>query len=210
VDSKGASNGRGILFVLSAPSGAGKTTLAKFAVSKVSGVRQSVSYTTRPRREGEEDGHSYFFVDKKTFGEMLDKGNFIEHAEVHGEFYGTSYQSIEKARAEKFDLLLVIDVQGAAKLREKNVDAVFIFVLPPSLEELRARLGGRGTEGKAEMNGRMETAKREIRSSSLYHYLVINDTLEEAEKEMEYIIRAERCKMRRRSLDFPDYKIQED
>ncbi len=208
MDSKGADNGRGILFVLSAPSGSGKTTLAKFAVEKIPGVRQSVSYTTRARRNGEVDGKSYCFIDKKKFGEMLESGKFIEHAEVHGEYYGTAYESIEKAKTERYDLLLVIDVQGAAKLREKKVDAVFIFVLPPSIMELQKRLGGRGTEDDKEMGKRMDTANTEIPYASKYDYLVINDVLKDAEREMEYIIRAERCRMRRRSLDFPDYKIQ--
>ncbi|MBI5178833.1 MAG: guanylate kinase [Nitrospinae bacterium] len=205
MDGKGATSGRGILFILSAPSGAGKTTLAKLAISKIPGLKQSVSYTTRARREGEVDGKSYNFVDKAAFQKMIGQNRFIEWAQVHGEYYGTALDAIEKAKAEKSDILLVIDVQGAAKLREKKVDGVFIFVLPPSLAVLHERLGIRGTEDVREREKRMETARNEIAASKDYDFLVINDTLDAAEQEMEYIIRAERCRLKRRSLDFPDY-----
>ncbi len=207
MDNKGATNGRGILFILSAPSGAGKTTLAKWAVENVSGVQQSVSYTTRPCRPGEVDGVHYRFVTEERFKEMIGEDRFIEWAEVHGKYYGTSWNAIDEAQERRVDLLLVIDVQGAVKLRERGVDGVFIFVLPPSMEELAHRLIERGTETPATVDGRLETAKREVSESSHYDYLVINDTLEEAQRELAYIIRAERCRMRRRRLDFDDFTL---
>lgn len=201
MDNKGAARGRGILFILSAPSGSGKSTLAKWAVDNVPRVRQSISYTTRPARAGETDGAHYHFIGHEGFRKMQAAGKFIEWAEVHGNFYGTSSDTVDEARKKGDDLLLVIDVQGAVKLREKRVDAVYIFVLPPSMEELKRRLSGRGTESAEKMEDRITTAHNEISERSHYDYLIINDDLETAKREMEYIIRAERCRMHRRRLD---------
>lgn len=207
MDNKGAVNGRGILFILSAPSGAGKSTLAKWAAENIPGVRQSLSYTTRPKRPDEIDGTHYRFTSAARFREMIAEEKFIEWAEVHGKYYGTTWDSVDEAQERRQDLLLVIDVQGAVKLRERKLDGVFIFVMPPSMEELKRRLLDRGTETRETVQGRLDTALAEISVSSHYDYLVINDTLEDAQKELGYIIRAERCRMSRRRLEFDDFTL---
>lgn len=207
MDNKGAINGRGILFILSAPSGAGKSTLAKWASENIPGVRQSVSFTTRPKRPSEVDGQHYRFTSAARFKEMIAEDKFIEWAEVHGKYYGTTWDAVDEAQERRQDLLLVIDVQGAVKLRERKLDGVFIFVMPPSIEELKRRLLERGTETPDTVQGRLDAAWAEISESSHYDYLVINDTLEVAQKELEYIIHAERCRMCRRRLEFDDFTM---
>ncbi len=207
MDNKGAVHGRGILFILSAPSGAGKSTLAKWAAENIPGVRQSLSYTTRPKRPGELDGVHYRFTNAARFREMIAEDKFIEWAEVHGKYYGTTWDAVDEAQERRQDLLLVIDVQGAVKLRERKLDGVFIFVMPPSMEELKRRLLERGTETAETVQGRLDAAGAEISNSSHYDYLVINDTLEDAQKELEYIIHAERCRMSRRRLEFDDFTM---
>ena len=207
MDNKGAANVRGILFILSAPSGAGKSTLAQWAVENIPGVEQSVSFTTRPKRSNETDGVHYRFVGAARFREMIAEDKFIEWAEVHGQYYGTTWDLVDEAQARRADLLLVIDVQGAVKLRERKLDGVFIFVIPPSIEELGRRLIERGTESSATVRERLDAAQAEISESSHYDYLVVNDTLEDAQKELEYIIRAERCRMNRRRLEFDDFTM---
>ena len=207
MDNKGAVHGRGILFILSAPSGAGKSTLAKWASENIPGVRQSVSWTTRPKRPNETDGVHYHFTTPARFREMITEEKFIEWAEVHGKYYGTTWDSVDEAQERMQDLLLVIDVQGAVKLRERKLEGVFIFVMPPSIEELKRRLLERGTETPETVQGRLDAAWEEISVSSHYDYLVINDTLEDAEKELEFIIRAERCRMTRRRLEFDDFTM---
>ncbi len=178
--------------MLSAPSGAGKTTLARYAVGNVASIRQSVSCTTRPIREGEVDGVSYVFVDRQRFKEMIQNKAFIEYATVHENYYGTPIELLEKAKREKYDLLLVIDVQGAAQIRGKGLDAVFIFVKPPSMEELKRRLGFRGSENDGEIEKRLEVAKKEIEQSAFYDHVIVNDDLETAQKELGNIIAGER------------------
>ncbi len=207
MNNKGAVRGRGILFIISAPSGAGKSTLAKWASENIPGVRQSVSCTTRPKRPNEVDGVHYHFTNPARFREMIAEEKFIEWAEVHGKYYGTTWDSVDEAQEHMQDLLLVIDVQGAVKLRERKLEGVFIFVMPPSIEELKRRLLERGTETLETVQGRLDTAWEEISVSSHYDYLVINDTLEVAQKELEYIIRAERCRMNRRRLEFDDFTM---
>ncbi len=207
MDNKGAVHGRGILFILSAPSGAGKSTLAKWASENIPGVRQSVSWTTRPKRPNETDGVHYHLTTPARFREMITEEKFIEWAEVHGKYYGTTWDSVDEAQERMQDLLLVIDVQGAVKLRERKLEGVFIFVMPPSIEELKRRLLERGTETPETVQGRLDAAWEEISVSSHYDYLVINDTLEDAEKELEFIIRAERCRMTRRRLEFDDFTM---
>ncbi|GMT42537.1 MAG: guanylate kinase [bacterium] len=199
--------GRGILFVLSAPSGAGKTTIAERLVSDVPCLKQSVSYTTRPIRGGEVNGGSYVFVDEKRFRKMIDDNRFVEWAKVHGMFYGTALDTLEEAKKNNLDLLLVIDVQGAAKLREKDVDALFIFVLPPSMKELERRLRLRGSEDEEGINSRLLVAKKEIKSCRDYDYIIVNDDLEKAQSEMISILESERIKRAERSLTFPDYRL---
>jgi guanylate kinase len=190
--------GMGILFVISAPSGAGKTTLAGMVLNKIPGLRQSISYTSRLKREEESDGQHYIFVDRKKFTEMAEKNSFIEWVELHGEFYGTTHESILAAARENVDMLMVIDVQGAENIKKKYQESVLVFILPPSLQALEERLGKRGTEHQISINKRIEEATREIDACGTFDYLVINEKLEEAAIELESIIRAERCRLTRR------------
>ncbi len=147
------------------------------------------------------------FVSEERFNEMKEKNCFIEWAEVHGNFYGTALETLQNAKDSSFDLLLVIDVQGAGKLRKKNVDAVFIFLLPPSMRELERRLRLRGSDEEAQINSRLSAAKEEIKFCADYDYIVVNDTLETAQGEVENIIMAERSKTGRHFLRFPDYEL---
>jgi guanylate kinase len=188
----------GILFVISAPSGAGKTSICREIVDIFPELRQSVSYTTRPRRNGERDGVDYHFVTAGQFGQMVAAKAFAEWAEVHGNCYGTALTTLEAARRDSVDILLDIDCQGAAQLKDSCPSALFIFVLPPSLAVLQARLQGRQTDAPADVARRLENARGEIAQASWYDYLVINDRLEDAVTEVASIVRAERCRMWRR------------
>jgi guanylate kinase len=201
--------GRGILFVLSAPSGTGKTTIAEYIIANVPGITRSISHTTRRIRAGEMNGRDYIFIDKSKFDAMVKTGEFVEHAKVHENNYGTAASSIYVSPgtgSDKSDILLVIDIQGAAKIREKGLNAVLIFLLPPSMKELKRRMGKRGSEKQGEIEIRLKTAKKEMGACSLYDYIVVNDELETACREVENIIRAERSKKARQSLRFPDYE----
>lgn len=187
--------GKGILFVLSAPSGAGKTTVAMKVLSSVPGLDRSISHTTRPKRPGETDGTDYYFVDESTFREMIGNGEFIEWANVHGAMYGTSFSAIEKGlKKAKSDMLLVIDVQGAETLRrKKDIISRSIFLLPPSMEELERRLSGRGTESPDKLKIRLEAARREMEQSGNFDHVIVNDDLDVAVKKVIALINAERA-----------------
>jgi len=185
--------------VVSAPSGAGKTTLCRKLIAKDPLISFSVSYTTRPPRPNERNGTDYFFVSKETFQKMIDEGAFLEWAEVYGNFYGTAKAQVENAIKEGKDVLLDIDVQGAFQVREKlGRDAVLVFVLPPSFETLFQRLKARGTEDEMTLRKRLAAAKEEILRAKAFDYLVLNDNLEEAFEELYSILRAERQKTFRR------------
>jgi len=188
-----ASSRKGILFVVSAPSGAGKTTLCKEIVDFFPGLRQSVSFTTRPARPGEIDGRDYHFIDKSRFETMIAAGAFAEWAEVHGNFYGTALQNLQNAREAGEDLLLDIDCQGGRQLKESFDQAVFIFILPPDLDELERRLRGRNTDSDEVISRRLENAREEIRQSSWYDYRVINDSIDEALAQLKDIISKEQA-----------------
>ena len=199
---------RGRLFVISAPSGAGKTTLLRGVMSSLVKLKFSVSHTTRKPREGEVDGVDYHFVSKDTFQQMIADNMFLEHAEVHGNFYGTSHASIEQDLQDGFDVILDIDVQGAAILRKSaQVDAAFVFIAPPSLVELERRLRGRGTETEEKVQIRLINAKIELEASSEYEYLIVNNDVKEATNILQAIVLAERSKSHRLPTGDPIEKV---
>jgi guanylate kinase len=186
--------GKGILFVLSAPSGAGKTTVAELVLSSVPDLDRSISHTTRQIRAGETDEVDYHFVDEQTFKKMLENGEFIEWANVYGAMYGTSFKTVEKvlSKAES-DLLLVIDVQGAETLRNKEVISRSIFLVPPSMEELEKRLTDRGTESQDKLQTRLEAARNEMEQRGKFDHIIVNDDLDVAVKDVVAVINAERA-----------------
>jgi guanylate kinase len=185
--------GKGILFVVSAPSGAGKTTLVRRVIAELPRVHLSVSCTTRVPRSGEEEGIDYFFISPDEFNAMERAGKFIEWAQVHGDLYGTPRANLEVIqRAE--DLVLEIDTQGARKIREEFSDGVFIFIRPPSLEILKERLQARGGDSKEAIEARLNNAQKELDQMAWYDYIVVNKEIEEATKQLASIIVAERCK----------------
>lgn len=188
---------RGIVFVLSAPSGAGKTSLSKRIMADMPAVVQVVTCTTRAPRPGEQDGREYHFLSRQAFEQRVAAGDFLEWAEVHGQLYGTLRQSVGTATAAGQDVLLVIDVQGAAQLRAADVEAVYVFVLPPSWEALAERLQARGSESARSQAQRLVVARQELAHYTAYDYVVINDQLDDAVETLQAIIRAERHRIRR-------------
>jgi guanylate kinase len=186
---------RGTLFVVSAPSGAGKTTVIERVLSDVPGIRFSVSHTTRPPRGEEREGVDYHFVDRPTFERLRAEGKLLESAEVHGNLYGTSRAELERARAEGRDVLLDLDVQGAAQVRACLPEAVTVFILPPSYPALEQRLRGRGQDDPATIERRLAVAAREIAKVTEYDYALVNDDVDACVEELKTIIRAERCRV---------------
>ncbi|HEV2274310.1 MAG TPA: guanylate kinase [Acidobacteriaceae bacterium] len=188
----------GILFLISAPSGSGKSTLVNRVRSLVDGLDFSVSYTTRLPRGSEKDGQEYHYITRGEFEQMIERGGFLEHATVFGNYYGTAIRSLEEARAQGKDLLLDIDVQGAAQVREKMPDAVSIFVLPPNPTALETRLLHRsraeGGDFAGEVKKRLAKAKDEIENYRRYSYILVNDDLDRAVDDLSAIILAERAK----------------
>lgn len=182
----------GNLYIVSAPSGAGKSTLVNALLEKDAGIRLSISYTTRAPRAGEVDGVHYHFVNREDFQERLGRGEFLESAEVYGNYYGTSQPWIEEQRAAGQDILLEIDWQGAAQVRRLVQDALSIFILPPSIEELRRRLTGRGTDSEEVITRRMAAAREDISHCLEYDYLVVNDRFETALEDLQAIARCHR------------------
>lgn len=179
----------GYLFIVSGPSGAGKTTLSGAALKAFPDMTLSVSCTTRPPRGGETDGVDYAFVDGARFDAMVDGGELAEWAEVHGHRYGTPRAPLDRALAEGRDMLLDIDVQGAAQMRRLYPGAVAVFLLPPDRGTLEARLRGRGTDSEATVKRRLENACREMRRASEYDHVIVNRNREEAIAEFEAIVR---------------------
>ncbi|MCU0670060.1 MAG: guanylate kinase [Myxococcota bacterium] len=171
---------QGRLFVLSAPSGAGKTTVCKGVIARDPNVVLSVSHTTRAPRPGERDGVEYRFVSASEFQKLVGEGAFLEHAEYSGNLYGTSWAAIEEPLAGGRDVLLEIETEGARQVRERRGDAIAIFLLPPSLAALEARLRGRGTEDRAEVDRRLAIARREFAAARGFSYFVVNDAAERA------------------------------
>ena len=191
----------GRLFVISAPSGAGKTTLLKRVTPRLTGLSFSVSHTTRLPRPGEREGVDYHFVAREEFEKMMGEGAFLEYARVHDNLYGTSRMAVERLRQQGVDVVLDIDVQGAAILREAGlVDAAYIFIAPPSVAELERRLRGRGTEAEEMIATRLANARMELAAMSSYEYLLVNRQVEESVELLTAIILAERARAHR----FPD------
>ena len=184
----------GQLFVLSGPSGVGKSSLRTGVRERFTELAYSISYTTRAPRQGESEGRDYHFVSLETFLAMKEEGAFVECAQVHGNYYGTSRAQLEKHLNDRRDLLLEIDVQGARQVKEHFPRACFIFVLPPDRETLKKRLSERGTEQGGEVEARLDNASRELGEASWYDYLIINDVLEEAVEALAAIVLSTRCR----------------
>lgn len=187
----------GVIFIVSAPSGAGKTTLVKRLLEAMPELTMSVSYTTRAPRSGEIAGKDYHFVTKKRFIAMRSRAAFAEWAEVHGSLYGTPRRLLDRMIQSGRDVLLDIDVQGAKQLRKCYRAAVSIFVLPPSWEELKKRLTRRGTDQRHEIQKRLENARQELRELSRYDYFLLNNDIRESLEWLKSIVRAERSKVAR-------------
>lgn len=182
----------GLILIISAPSGAGKTTLCNELLKRFPEMKESVSYTTRPPREGEQHGRDYFFISKEEFLRMVDDGAFAEWAEVHGNLYGTALEIVDEARRKGSDLVLDIDCQGALRIREQLTGCTFIFILPPSMEELRRRLEGRSSDAPDVIERRIVRAAEEIREARWYDYIIINDRFGQAIDELSAIVLAQR------------------
>ena len=191
-----ARNKQGILFVVSAPSGAGKTTLVNKVVAQLTGIGLSVSCTTRAPRPGEQPGIDYTFISRAEFTAREEAGKFIEWATVHGDLYGTPRANVERLQDGE-DLILEIDTQGAKKIRAAFPESVLIFILPPSLEVLEGRLRQRGGDSEAAIAARLNNARQELDQIAEYDYIVINAEVEEAARALASIIIAERCKTKR-------------
>lgn len=199
---------RGTLFVVSAPSGAGKTTLCREIRLRLPDLAYSVSVTTRPPRPGEIDGADFRFVGAPEFRAMLGRGEFAEWATVHGNLYGTRARALEDALTTGRDVLLDIDTQGAAQLRARYPDAVLIFILAPSVKELEQRLRERRSDMDADIERRLVRAREEIALWRQYDYLIVNRDLKEAMEQLESIILAERCRVARLGLTLPDLEVR--
>ena len=199
---------RGTLFVVSAPSGAGKTTLCREIRLRLPDLAYSVSVTTRAPRPGEIDGADFRFVGAPEFRAMLARGEFAEWATVHGNLYGTRARALEDALATGRDVLLDIDTQGAAQLRARYPDAVLIFILAPSVKELEQRLRERRSDMDADIERRLVRAREEIALWRQYDYLIVNRDVKEAMEQLESIILAERCRVARLGLTLPDLEVR--
>ncbi|MGB7541175.1 MAG: guanylate kinase [Burkholderiales bacterium] len=194
----------GNLFIVAAPSGAGKSSLVNTLLAEDKQLALSISYTTRPPRPGEQNGRDYHFVERATFEAMLDRGEFLESAEVHGNRYGTSQKWIREARAKGLDLVLEIDWQGAQQVRRIFPEAVGIFILPPSMTELERRLRSRGKDSEDSIRTRLANAREEISHVAEFDYVIINNNFEEARQDLAAIVRAFRLKLSHRSARIPE------
>ncbi len=189
--------GRGLLVVVSGPSGAGKGTICKGLLETKKDIVVSISNTTRLPRDGEVHGKNYFFISREEFLDKISKDGFIEYAEVYGNYYGTPRRYVEENLHRGRDVLLEIDIQGALQVKEKYKEGVFVFILPPSMEELKARITKRGTEDEKEILRRFESAYKEINYVSRYNYFIINDRVDTAVEKLRSIITAEKCRVDR-------------
>ncbi len=188
---------KGILYIISAPSGAGKTTLCKEVIDIFPDLRHSVSYTTRGARPGEVHGRDYFFVPREEFDRMVAADEFAEWAEVHGNLYGTALATLREYCDNGIDVILDIDCQGARQLKDRYAGGVFIFILPPNFNELRRRLDSRNSDSSDAIARRIEGAAAEIKESRWYDYIIVNDRFSTAVEELRSVIIAERCRTER-------------
>ncbi len=193
----GRQHAPGILYIISAPSGAGKTTLCKQIVDSMSGIWHSISCTTRRPRPGEEHGREYFFIDEQVFKDMVARDEFVEYAHVYSHWYGTPRTPLVSKIEQGIDVLLEIDVQGALQIKKQFLDAVSIFILPPSVDILRARLQNRASDSKEEILRRLQKVKEEVWCFREYSYIVRNDDLAQSLRELQSIFLAERLKTKR-------------
>lgn len=190
----------GILFVISAPSGTGKSTLTRLLLKHITGMEYSVSMTTREQRPGEQDGIDYEYTDEATFRRYIAQGEFIEHASVHGNMYGTRKTTVERALHRGVDILLDIDIQGAQTIRNRidsgqlSLKAIFVFIMPPSMKALEARLRSRSTESEEAICRRLKNAEAEMRCAKDYDYVLVNDDVEAAAARLEEIVDVERTR----------------
>ena len=198
---------RGTLFVVSAPSGAGKTTLCREMRLRLHDLAYSVSVTTRPPRPGEIDGTDFRFVTRSQFEDMVKQGQMAEWATVHTNLYGTPAAPMEAALRDGRDVLLDIDTQGATQLRARYSDAVLVFVVAPSMGELEQRLRERRSDSEREITRRLQRAREEVMLWKRYDYLIVNRDVKEAMEQLESIIQAERCRVARLALTFPDLEV---
>lgn len=189
----------GRLIIISSPSGGGKGSLIKEVRSMLPDLGYSVSHTTRPQRFGEENGREYFFISKEDFERRIGGGDFLEYAEVHGNLYGTSLRESEKVFNTGRDLIVEVDVQGALQISEKLPESITIFILPPSFEVLKARLTARGTEGEAELRTRLKNAFNEVLEYEKFKYVIVNEDLGTAARQIVAIINAERQRLDRQT-----------
>ncbi|NFO12886.1 guanylate kinase [Clostridium botulinum] len=197
---------RGLLIVISGPSGAGKGTICKELLEKNDNLLLSVSATTRSPRNGEVDGVNYHFLSKENFITRIEKNDFLEHAEVYGNYYGTPKSNVDKMLDSGRDVILEIDIQGALKVKENTEEGVFIFILPPSMEELKQRIINRGSETTESLMKRFKSAYKEINFVSKYNYAVVNDEVDVAVEKLEAIILAEKCRVDRLKHSILDSK----
>lgn len=196
---------KGLLIVISGPSGAGKGTICKALLEK-NKFWLSVSATTRSPRKGEIDCENYYFLSKEEFIDRIDKGDFLEYAEVYGNYYGTPRSNVIEMLESGKDVILEIDIQGALKVKEAYKEGIFIFILPPSMEELKNRIINRGSETPESLMTRFKSAYKEINYLSRYSYAVVNDTVDEAVKKIESIMVAEKCRVDRIKENILDSK----
>ena len=195
---------QGLLFIVAAPSGAGKSSLVAAVLGEDPNLALSVSYTTRPPRPGEANGREYHFVDRPTFARMLEAGEFLESAEVHGNAYGTSQRQIDAIRAGGRDALLEIDWQGAQQVRRLYPDAIGVFILPPSAAELERRLVQRGQDAPEVIRRRLAAAEAEMSHAAEFDYVIINKEFEEARRDLAAVVRAARLTLARQSARHPE------